>query len=1723
MQPTSDKKQPFGESGANSPVPSAPSPAAKRLLLIEDEPATRLVLLNQLRKAGFEVDVASNGHVALQKLATHCPDAIFMDLLLPDVRGVDVIKEARRNTKFGNKPIYVCTSATRMDVWTRRGTKAGATKVFDRASTPVEQIVAEVRADFTDFAPGTSAGAAATPPSDKGEANGRKEGSGANQTQPRLTAGEFGTATPAQAPAGHAEASIQADTQPPSAMKRLFGTFGLGRAKPAATSTPAPVGPPPLPTPPTASAPIPAAAAIQGEAPADADSTSLTPGIQGGETASSTIGLTSAVGPEPSRVAVLTLDQTGRIASADETCAAMFGWKLADLVGQNAMVLLKDGLDNDLGRFLQRLKAAERHIESRALHVVGHRKDGTEFPASITPLTWNSDTTLTRRGDGSTFLWTAVFRDLSRSGNAPGQTAPDGQPAVQSAIGLAPVGAAGDTWNPDRHATPQGTDEQTQKQIKSASAEAPAENEAAREGLSAQIRSDELELQQARAALEQATAERNQFAQQLQELEAGRTDLEKQLLAESHTKDEVLKSSREIHEQFESARAAAERAEAAHQQETARSNQLENELARLRLAHEEISGRLAAEKQAAEQAGQRNEQLENQLRSNAGDLELVKSDAGKHEEEHARLEAELRAQLDATKAATERAEAALREEAKRNKDFEERLRVLCESLKAEQSERAKRFDGEVGRLWQAQDELQEKLAGEQQAAAESLRRAESLENHLRDRSSEVERVKAELEQQTAEQKRIETDWREKLQARDALTDKLEAALLAAEEVNRQSEQELTGLRREREELNAKLATEQRAAAESRQRVGDLERRLRENALELQRVTAELKRSGQGKGFETELTGLHQMRDMLSLKLTAEQRTNAESKKRTDDLEGRLRTNNAELERVKADADKHAEEQARLESELQEKLSAAMTAAAQAETELEEKAAKCTEFEQELVGLRHTRDELDARLKSEQQAAAESKQRNSDLEKQLRQNAGELEQVRAAASKHAAEHERLEFEMRAQLESARTAAARAETSLKEEAARNRGFEDRMRMFGNELRMEQSETIRRFEKELADSSRLRHELEDRLAAEQRASAESKRRSAELEGKLRESAGELEHVKVDLSKKVAERRDAEAKFREQLKTAQTTAGRAEATCKEETQRSSRMEKELAGLRQGRDDLKVRLTAEQQAAAKSRRRIKELEKKVHESASSLERVEAELKKRAAEERAPDAETVEQLAAARAAAAQAEEALKEKSAEMARLDQELVRFREVGQALQAKLVEEQRGGAKSKRRAKELEKQLRDSATAFARFRADLEGRVAESGRRASDLEAAKAAAQQAETTREEVAARATQLAEEMDGLRQMHDELSARFKAGQQTAADSNRRIEDLEKRLRESAAELGRAKAALENQAADRSRKDATQQSTADNVTELTEELCRLRENEAARTAELSEVERRVRESVASLARVTADLEKERGERRRIEQRSTSLTAQLQQLHGDLKLHLESEKATQDRVGDLEQQLRDREDRLTRVSADWQKEAADRQLAEEQLRSFGDMSAQLRKYLALFEESKKVFKRTQDDLEARLQASLKTLSDSESRLQKETSERQRLEEALATAQRGGQEQSERSALEMAKLQSDLQMEQFERKRLEGDALQSRYASLDSTRVGRSMVNSFRRQVREPADHLIQATRRLLEIELEEEPKKLVESVLEDALLLQTNLQESGSSTGGTPSDKEGGGLQA
>jgi two-component system, OmpR family, KDP operon response regulator KdpE len=78
-----------------------------RVLVVDDEPQILRALQMKLRGAGYSVETAATAQEALMKAGMRPPEAIVLDLLLPDGRGTDVCRELRR---WNTAPILVLSA-----------------------------------------------------------------------------------------------------------------------------------------------------------------------------------------------------------------------------------------------------------------------------------------------------------------------------------------------------------------------------------------------------------------------------------------------------------------------------------------------------------------------------------------------------------------------------------------------------------------------------------------------------------------------------------------------------------------------------------------------------------------------------------------------------------------------------------------------------------------------------------------------------------------------------------------------------------------------------------------------------------------------------------------------------------------------------------------------------------------------------------------------------------------------------------------------------------------------------------------------------------------------------------------------------------------------------------------------------------------------------------------------------------------------------------------------------------------------------------------------------------------------------------------------------------------------------------------------------------------------------------------------------------------------------
>ncbi len=81
-----------------------------RILVVEDEPDLRQVLAYNLRDAGHEVIVTAEGRKGIAEASAHLPDLVLLDLMLPDISGLEVCRTLKAAERTRGIPVVMVTA-----------------------------------------------------------------------------------------------------------------------------------------------------------------------------------------------------------------------------------------------------------------------------------------------------------------------------------------------------------------------------------------------------------------------------------------------------------------------------------------------------------------------------------------------------------------------------------------------------------------------------------------------------------------------------------------------------------------------------------------------------------------------------------------------------------------------------------------------------------------------------------------------------------------------------------------------------------------------------------------------------------------------------------------------------------------------------------------------------------------------------------------------------------------------------------------------------------------------------------------------------------------------------------------------------------------------------------------------------------------------------------------------------------------------------------------------------------------------------------------------------------------------------------------------------------------------------------------------------------------------------------------------------------------------------
>jgi DNA-binding response OmpR family regulator len=125
----------------------------KKIVIVEDEPDTAEMFAEMMRLSGYDVQKSYGGTPAIALISNEKPDAVVLDVMMPDLSGLEVLRFIRRDSKLMKIPVIV-VSAKSLPSDIQEGLEAGATVyltkpvAFQDLNTAVRDSIAAVEGEY---------------------------------------------------------------------------------------------------------------------------------------------------------------------------------------------------------------------------------------------------------------------------------------------------------------------------------------------------------------------------------------------------------------------------------------------------------------------------------------------------------------------------------------------------------------------------------------------------------------------------------------------------------------------------------------------------------------------------------------------------------------------------------------------------------------------------------------------------------------------------------------------------------------------------------------------------------------------------------------------------------------------------------------------------------------------------------------------------------------------------------------------------------------------------------------------------------------------------------------------------------------------------------------------------------------------------------------------------------------------------------------------------------------------------------------------------------------------------------------------------------------------------------------------------------------------------------------------------------------------------------------
>jgi CheY-like chemotaxis protein len=121
------------------------NPSALNLLIVEDDPICANVYRSRFERDGYHVEICTDGQAGFYRLHEANFSVVLLDLTLPQMSGIDILRKIRAQHRFDRLPVFVLTSST-LSSLVQEAIQAGATQVFFKGNTNPQAVAGVISA-----------------------------------------------------------------------------------------------------------------------------------------------------------------------------------------------------------------------------------------------------------------------------------------------------------------------------------------------------------------------------------------------------------------------------------------------------------------------------------------------------------------------------------------------------------------------------------------------------------------------------------------------------------------------------------------------------------------------------------------------------------------------------------------------------------------------------------------------------------------------------------------------------------------------------------------------------------------------------------------------------------------------------------------------------------------------------------------------------------------------------------------------------------------------------------------------------------------------------------------------------------------------------------------------------------------------------------------------------------------------------------------------------------------------------------------------------------------------------------------------------------------------------------------------------------------------------------------------------------------------------------------